>query len=80
MVDNFGTFWVLQVPNEMDSVSEAEWLVPVELVAPKTDLRAPTTDLGAPTTDIIGAPTTPLQQDLLVPACQPGDALAWLRR
>ena len=49
----------------MDSVDEAEWLVPVEL-------GAPTTDLGAPTTD--------LQQDLLVPAHQPGDALAWLRR
>ena len=65
MVDNFGTFWVLQVPNEMDSVDEAEWLVPVELAAPKTDLRAP---------------ITPLQQDLLVPAHQPGDALAWLRR
>ena len=72
MVDNFGIFWVLQVPNEMDSVDEAEWLVPVELVAPKTDLKAPTTDLGAP--------TTPLQQDLLVSAHQPGDALAWLRR
>merc|ERR1712013_454111 len=44
-----------------------EWLVPV--------------DLGAPTRDL-GAPTTPLQQDLLVPAHhhQPGDALAWLRR
>ena len=56
----------------MDSVDEAEWLVPVELVAPKTDLRAPTTDFGAP--------ATPLQQDLLVPAHQPGDALAWLRR
>ena len=65
MVDNFGTFWVLQVPNEMDSVDEAEWLVPV--------------DLGAPTTDL-GTPTNPLQQDLLVPAHQPGDALAWLRR
>ena len=70
MVDNFATtlgqLWtVLQVSNEMDSVDEAEWLVPV--------------NLGAPTTDL-GAPTTPLQQDLLVPACQPGDALAWLGR
>ena len=72
MVDNFGTFWVLQVPNEMDSVDEAEWLVPV-------DLDAPTKDLGAPTRDL-DAPITPLQQDLLVPAHQPGDALAWLRR
>ena len=56
----------------MDSVDEAEWLVPVDLGAPTRDLNAPTTDLGAP--------TTPLQQDLLVSAQQPGDALAWLRR
>ena len=65
MVDNFGTNFGLQVSNEMDSVDEAEWLVPVEL--------------GAPTTQL-GAHITPLQQDLLVPAHQPGDALAWLRR
>ena len=51
--------------NEIDSVDEAEGLVPVEL--------------GAPTRDL-GVPPTPLQQDLLVPAHQPGDALAWLRR
>ena len=75
MVDNFVTtldWTILQVSNEMDSVDEAEWLVPVELGAPTTDFGAPTTDLETP--------TTPLQQDLLVPAHQPGDALAWLRR